>query len=169
MTITRRPVKLNLTITARAGRAHVSYLKKMLPRAHSLLKSRLRELSIALVGDKPMSELHDRFMGQPTTTDVLTFPLDQDSRGRAISGEIILCVPEANRQAKIRGISTRDELLLYAIHGLLHLLGMDDTTHAGYSQMHQLEDRILAKLGIGPVFSAPQRSKTHRIKTPATS
>jgi probable rRNA maturation factor len=163
MITTRRASKLDLTITARAGRTYVSYLKRMLPQAHRLLRSSLRELSLALVGDKQMSELHQRFMNQVGPTDVLTFPLEEGSRGRAISGEIVVCVPHAIREAKARNIPTRDELLLYALHGMLHLAGLDDTTHAGYRKMHMMEDRILTKLGVGPIFSASEPRKTLRI------
>ena len=60
----------------------MSNLKKTLPLAHRLLRSPLRELSIALVGDAQMSELHDRFMKDRSATDVLTFPLEENSRGR---------------------------------------------------------------------------------------
>jgi rRNA maturation RNase YbeY len=153
MTKTRRRPKLDLTITARAGRSYVSFLGKMVPLAHALLRSPLQELSIALVSDRQMSQLHDQFMGQPNPTDVLTFPLDRDGRGRALSGEIVICVPEARRQAKKRVIRPQHELLLYALHGMLHLLGLDDRTDADYRRIHQLEDRILTQLGVGPVFA----------------
>jgi probable rRNA maturation factor len=86
-------------------------------------------------------------------TDVLTFPLESDSRGRYVVGEVILCVPEARRRAKSEGTLVRNELLLYAVHGLLHLCGFDDTTARGFKRMHHTEDQILNELGIGPVFS----------------
>jgi len=168
MTQTRRSTKFDLVVTARAGRSNVPYLRRMLTRAHSLLRSPLQELSIALVNDTEMAQLHARYMGQRATTDVLTFPLDSDSRGRALAGEIILCLPEAARQAKIRGTRTRSELLLYAIHGMLHLLGLDDRTASGYRRMHQLEDRLLTQLGVGPVF-APEMPRSARQGTARSS
>ena len=87
-------------------------------------------------------------------TDVLTFPLDEDAHGDAITGEVYICVPEARRQSKIRRSDIKIELLLYAIHGMLHLLGYDDRTARAYREMHLLEDRILTELGLGPVFFA---------------
>lgn len=48
------------------------------------------------------------------------------------------------------------ELLLYALHGLLHLSGFDDRTDSEFAAMHAREDEILTRLGVGPVFS--QRS-----------
>ena len=159
MTITRRTPKLDLRITARAGRTHLSFLKKMLRRAHALLKSPLGELSIALVADREMAKLHERFMHDSSPTDVLTFPLDENSRGQAASGEIVINVSQALRESRRRGIAIQNELLLYALHGMLHLMGLDDRTEADFDRMHRLEDRILGKLGVGAIFhSASKRA-----------
>lgn len=149
----RRRAKFELTITARAGRKHAAFLKKMLVRAHGLLSSGLSELSLALVGDKEMSALHHRFMQDRSPTDVLTFPLEQDARGRVTCGEVVINISEALRQSRRRGIDVQKELLLYALHGMLHLKGYDDRTDKGFDRMHRLEDRILTKLGVGAVFN----------------
>lgn len=114
---------------------------------------RLGDLSIALVGDRRMSELHQAFMNIADPTDVLTFPLDTDARGRVTSGEVVICVPEARRQARSLKIEPKLEVLLYAIHGMLHLLGYDDLTDLAYAKMHRTEDRILTQLGLGKVFA----------------
>lgn len=114
----------------------------------------LVELSIVLAGDRRMSALHEAFMGVAGPTDVLTFPLESDHRGRATAGEVIICVPEARRQAKLRKIEPRLEVLLYALHGMLHLIGHDDRTDHAFRIMHRTEDAILTELGFGPVFAA---------------
>ena len=143
-------------ITARTGKAVIPFLRKQLLRAHADLVSRkktaLREFSLALVGDRVMSDLHARFMNIAGPTDVLTFPLEQDSRGRTTGGEVIICIPEARRQAKNRGVELRMEVLLYALHGMLHLSGFDDRTERDFRTMHRTEDAILQRLGFSPVF-----------------
>jgi probable rRNA maturation factor len=154
MITTVRKAKFDLTITARAGRTHAAFLNKMLRRAHRLLGSPLRELSIVLVSDAQMSEVHDRFMKDASPTDVLTFPLEENRRGRVNSGEVVINVSEALRQSRRRGIAVQNELLLYALHGMLHLKGMDDRTDSQYRRMHGLEDRILTQLGVGAVFNS---------------
>jgi len=113
-----------------------------------------------------MSELHAQFMGIPGPTDVLTFPLDQDDSGNIVAGEVVVCVPEARRQAKARGTSVERELLLYALHGMLHLCGYDDRTSAAFRAMHAAEDRILTQLGVGPVFN-PARTVARRNRSPS--
>ena len=141
-------------IHARSGADHVPYLRQQLQKVLELSNTPLQELSVVLVGDARMSKLHDEFFGDPETTDVITFPLELDSSGRASSGELYICVPTARRQAKIHAVEVRDELLLYVIHGVLHLDGHDDTTTAGYKRMHKIEDEILMRLGVGAVFAS---------------
>jgi probable rRNA maturation factor len=150
-------VVFKLHVIDETGAGHVAFLRKHLRSAHRILDPSLRELSLALVGDSRMSTLHREFMNIPGPTDVLTFPIDLDRRGRAVSGEIVICVPEARRAAKSHGTSVRHELLLYAIHGMLHLAGFDDRTETGFRKMHRTEDDILTRLGIGRVFAAPAR------------
>jgi probable rRNA maturation factor len=153
-------VSITVTITAETGRAFVPFLREQLRAAHTTLESQtrprrrlpLREMSLALVGDSRMSALHEEFMGIHGPTDVLTFPIDQDARGRVTSGEVVVCVPQARREAKRHTIPVRHELLLYALHGMLHLLGYDDRTARDFQTMHATEDKLLTELGIGPVF-----------------
>jgi probable rRNA maturation factor len=97
--------------------------------------------------------LHEEFMGVAGPTDVLTFELDHDARGRVVAGEVVVCVPYARREARRRGVAVEKELLLYALHGMLHLCGFDDRTDRDFAIMHRREDEILKKLGVGAVFA----------------
>jgi probable rRNA maturation factor len=129
-----------------------SYLRRHLRSAHTILSPSLIDLSLALVGDKKMSALHQQFLGISGPTDVLTFPLELNNKGQPITGEVIICVPEARRRCKENGGELREELLLYALHGLLHLCGFDDRTEREFRRMHRREDEILDQLGVGRVF-----------------
>jgi probable rRNA maturation factor len=129
----------------------------MLKRAIPLVKNAPSEISIALVNDRRMSDLHQQFMNIPGPTDVLTFELDHTPSGRCTSGEIVVCVPEARRRSRDLGHRIEHELLLYALHGVLHLSGYDDRNSAAYRRMHREEDRILSELGVGAIF-APVRN-----------
>jgi probable rRNA maturation factor len=155
--------RFSLFISAVVGKPHVPFLRRHLRAAHRLLRPSLKELSVAIVGDRRMAALHQQFMNIPGPTDVLTFPLDLDARGRPVCGEVVVCLPEARRQAKERKVPVERELLLYALHGLLHLCGYDDRTTGDFRAMHRAEDEILTRLGVGPVFapaagSMPQRA-----------
>lgn len=156
--------KLELVLTAAAGKEYLPALRRYLPKAHEQIKTHLRELSVALVGDATMSRIHKQFLGIEGPTDVMTFPLETDQRGRVVSGEVVVCVPEARRQAKRRKIPVWREVLLYALHGMLHMSGFDDRTEADYRRMHSMEDRILMALGIGATFEANDLSSQVRSK-----
>lgn len=144
---------MKLSITANVGHSLVPTLRRKLKQAIALIAHAPAEISIALVNDKTMSHLHERDLGIPGPTDVLTYELDHDDKtGRCTAGEVIVCVPEAKRQAAERGGSVANEVLLYALHGVLHLAGFDDRTDRRYREMHRMEDHILTKIGIGAVF-----------------
>jgi rRNA maturation RNase YbeY len=149
-----------LTITAAAGAAHVRFLRRELRRAHSMVSPPLEELSVALVCDRTMSDLHLRFMNIAGPTDVLTFPLEHDAKGNVLGGEVIVCVPEARRRCRELGTTLPEELLLYALHGMLHLCGFDDRTDRDFKRMHRMEDDILARLGVGAVFNAGKTDRS---------
>jgi probable rRNA maturation factor len=154
----RAATLLHLSIRASTGKRLVPYLRRHLQAAHAMLKPPLAELSLVLAGDALMSRLHGTYFNLPTPTDVLTFELEHDSRGRVTEGEVIVCVPQAGRQAQR---TLEQEVLLCALHGMLHLCGFDDRTETGFSAMHRAEDRILSRLGVGRVFS-PGRGTDQR-------
>jgi probable rRNA maturation factor len=160
--VSGRATRFQLQIHA-AGAGHaVAFLESHLRRAHRMLKSPLAQLSVGLVNQGKMAALHHRFLGRRGATDVLSFEIDRDRRGRVTAGEVVICVPLARRQAAARGIPLANELLLYALHGMLHLCGFDDRTESAFLAMHAKEDEILTRLGVGPVFrpsppAAPRR------------
>jgi probable rRNA maturation factor len=143
-----------ITFHASTGRSYLPYLRRMLVRALPLVRYCPVDLSVALVGDVRMSALHQQFLNITGPTDVLTFDLEHNARARCISGEIVICVPYAGRTARRMGHDIKHELLLYALHGVLHLSGYDDRTPAAYQRMHRREDQILTRLGVGAVFKA---------------
>ncbi len=109
------------------------------------------EICIAVVGDRQMARMHRRYRHVSGTTDVLTFDMSESSTD-GVEGDVVVCLDEAVRQASVRGHSLRLEVLLYALHGLLHLLGYDDTDPSDAKAMHRREDELLTAAGFGPVF-----------------
>ncbi|MEC8321115.1 MAG: rRNA maturation RNase YbeY, partial [Planctomycetota bacterium] len=107
----------------------------------------IERVSIRIVGDPTMEAAHRRWCDLEGTTDVLTFP-SEDDRGI----DLMLCLDEAARRSRDLEHPVEHELLLYAIHGVLHVLGHDDHDPAAFERMHAEEDRILEAIGVGPVF-----------------
>lgn len=102
------------------------------------------QLSVALVDDPRMAELHLEYMGIEGPTDVLSFPLDDGIPGpEPLIGEVIVSVDTAGREARERGHGHLYELLLYVIHGTLHLLGYDDHQEEDRARMHARQTELL--------------------------
>jgi probable rRNA maturation factor len=155
----RAPTRFTLSIQATVGKSYVPFVRRSIRRAWKLVRRPPTELSVQFTDDRTMSRLHRRFMNVAGPTDVLTFPMDIAPDGRVISGEVVICVPQARRQAKKHEIPVERELLLYALHGLLHLSGFDDRTESDFRRMHALEDDILIQIGVGPAFKPQPRRK----------
>jgi probable rRNA maturation factor len=112
------------------------------------------DLSFALLTDLRIAEVHERYAGIPGPTDVLSFPLDD---GPVFRGEVLLSADTARREAAARGHPPYDEVLLYAVHGVLHLLGHDDHDPADRRRMRRAERRALALLGVPTSFQRRRR------------
>ncbi len=107
-------------------------------------------LTVRLVGDAESRRLHADHFADPTPTDVMTFPDGgpDPATGRLHLGDLAVGVGVARREAAARGRDAGDELTLYILHGLLHLLGYDDVTSAKRRRMWAAQRRLLAAEGI---------------------
>jgi probable rRNA maturation factor len=103
-------------------------------------------ISVAIVDDATIHGLNRQFLEHDYETDVLSFVLE-DSPPR-LEGEIVLSRDTAQRCAVEAGWTADDELLLYVVHGALHLAGYDDHDAADNAKMRAREAAILDRLGI---------------------
>ena len=116
-----------------------------------------RAVSVALVDAEAMSEINARFTGRSEDADVLAFPLDDGAD--ALVGEVVVSASRAVAEAAARGIDPVEELILYVVHGALHLQGYDDHTTADRRKMYARERQVLAALAIGDVRRARKPSR----------
>lgn len=147
------------------------WLDQQVRRAIGLCGVTRAEINLVIVADEEMAQLHEQYTGVAGTTDVLTFNMAESAEGGSPPGsdqvpatleaDLILCLDEARRQTEQRDHEPRHELLLYAIHGLMHLLGEDDHDEDAYQRMHAREDALLQQMGFGPLFD-PDRSIDHK-------
>jgi probable rRNA maturation factor len=103
------------------------------------------DLNIAFVEDDYMTELHVKWMNEPGTTDVLSFPMDMpEEPGQAVTlGDIVISPVVAAAQALTQGHSTEHEIYILATHGLLHILGYDHADKADEKTMFDLQEKIV--------------------------
>jgi probable rRNA maturation factor len=95
--------------------------------------ARLPAVEVTVLGRSAMARVHRDFLGEPGPTDAITFPY----------GEVLICATVAAARGKEFGNTPTRELALYAIHGILHLAGLDDTSPPAARRMHAAQDRIL--------------------------
>ncbi|HVU88262.1 MAG TPA: rRNA maturation RNase YbeY [Pirellulales bacterium] len=117
-------------------------------------------ISVAVVDDPTIHELNRRFLAHDYPTDVLSFVLEESTAG--LEGEIIVSADTAAASAPRYGWPATDELLLYVIHGTLHLVGYNDHEPADIARMRAAEKRYLAQCGLqaqdDSASSRPDRS-----------
>ena len=103
------------------------------------------DLNIAFVEDDYMTELHIKWMDEPGTTDVLSFPMDMpEEPGEAVTlGDIVISPVVAAAQAITQGHSTEHEIFILATHGLLHIIGYDHADTADEKIMFELQEKIV--------------------------
>lgn len=106
-------------------------------------------VTLAFVSDRMMRELNRRWRGKTGTTDVLSFPAEQDdfekSEGESL-GDVVISIDQATRQAMENKLALDDEIAQLILHGLIHLCGFDHATDNG--EMNRLELRLRRKLSI---------------------
>ncbi len=100
-------------------------------------------VGVAFVDDEQMTAFHSDFLQKSSTTDVLSFAHsddDLDDEDADYCGDVIVCTDQAARQARDLGIPYHAELVVLALHGVLHLLGYDHTCDGG--DMTRLEEAL---------------------------
>ncbi len=107
-------------------------------------------VSIILVDEERMSQLHVEWMDESGPTDVLSFPMDEleipedgEHAMPGLLGDIALCPAFAERQAKENGQSLDEELALLLTHGILHCLGYDHAEPDEHALMFGLQAKLL--------------------------
>ncbi|MGH9532768.1 MAG: rRNA maturation RNase YbeY [Terriglobales bacterium] len=100
------------------------------------------EVNVLIAGSAEMRRLNRTFRGKDRATDVLSFPASQNGGG----GEVAVSAAMAASSASLLGHSTRKELEILILHGLLHLAGYDHEGDRG--QMARQESRLRRALGL---------------------
>jgi probable rRNA maturation factor len=103
------------------------------------------KLSIAFVDNNEIKKLNKKYFDSDDVTDVIAFPLDNHKN--ALNGEIVISVETAVDTAVKENVDVEGEIVLYVVHGLLHLLGYSDVNREDAIIMHEKESKILKALG----------------------
>lgn len=122
--------------------------------SEKLLKKTVKEVFLILnesfdIGVKFACEdcikgLNREYRGKDEATNVLSFNTDEDSK----SGDIVICESVVEKESKKLNYNVADLIILYFIHGILHLAGFDHINRKDRDKMEKTEQLILNKLGV---------------------
>jgi probable rRNA maturation factor len=145
----RKRPRINIEI---ANRQHRRIVRKSILRAiRAVLTSRHwsdAEISVAIVDRWTIRQLNAEYLQHDYATDVLSFLFQRSPKTRRLVGEIVVCAEVAAQVAARQKWKWHDELLLYVVHGTLHLVGYNDKTTMQLRRMQAAEQKILCELGI---------------------
>ena len=149
----------------------VTDLKRMIAAAVDATGVETAEISLAIVDDEEIAQLHEVWLGIPGPTDVITFDLSppaslaRSTRSTDLSlhlaGEIVASGEMAIHEAKRYHWQPEHELAYYLVHGLLHLCGYDDHSPAERRAMRRRERQVMEDIGLPP----PPRRLPRRVAT----
>jgi len=129
--------------------------------------AQLAAVDLAVVDESAMAELNRRYLGHAGATDVISFDLS-DASQRGIAAQLVVCGDVAACQGPLHGLTPAEELMLYVVHGLLHLMGYDDQSVRGAARMRARQDEILAEF-VKPLTPRGKAAGTSPPKAPAST
>jgi probable rRNA maturation factor len=132
--------RVAVTNRQRRLKINTGLLAKITDRAIELIGDERLQLGIVLVNDAAMAKLNAKYHDTPGATDILSFDYGDEQ------GELIISVEHAVAQAKRYRTTPARELILYVVHGILHLHGYNDLTPPQCRRMRAAERRLLLYL-----------------------
>ena len=106
------------------------------------------ELTVSLVGEEQMRQLNRTWRNIDAPTDVLSFPMLEEGFDDNLLGDVVICLPVAEKQAKEYGHGLSRELAFLAVHGILHLLGRDHENDIEREMMEREQEALLDSMGL---------------------
>ncbi len=103
-------------------------------------------IGVLITDDETIHEINAKHLSHDYPTDVISFGYTQSDD--LVEGELVASWDTAKREAVEYGWSALDELLLYVVHGTLHICGMDDQNEKDAKMMRIAERDVMQLLGI---------------------
>jgi probable rRNA maturation factor len=135
--------RIDISIADRSVRVSKDLLADLVRFVAKKEKFRVGRIDLAIVPRREISGLNRRYLRHSGATDVLSFDLS-DATTPGLSGQLVVCAEVAREQARFHGLKPAEELLIYVIHGMLHLAGYDDQAIRPAAVMHARQDELLS-------------------------
>lgn len=141
-------MKIDVINKQKALKISAPQVKKLVKAVLALENVSCDEVAIHFVDTKTITSIHGEFFNDPTPTDCISFPIDDESPscGYRMLGEVFVCPQTAIEYASKHGSDPLEETTLYIVHGLLHLIGYDDIDPKDRKAMRAAEQRLMQKI-----------------------
>ena len=123
------------------GKSALKYTDK---KNHKLIKH--LSFTVLITNNKEIQNLNKKFRSKNKPTDVLSFPSNTINKEKIYLGDIAISHEKAIEQSHKKRLSAKDEILMLAIHGYLHLLGYDHKKKKDSKKMFDAQNKILIEL-----------------------
>lgn len=100
-------------------------------------------VEVVYVGEEEIVRINQEHLDRDYVTDIITFRYDDANKKHDIEGTMFCCAPRIVEQANEFGESPTREFMRIYIHGLLHLIGYEDTSEELKKKMTSKEDTYL--------------------------
>lgn len=142
------PSKVRVINLHRAYNLNERYAQNLAAKILKIInRERSAELELIFLDDKSIRKFNKKYKLENRATDVLSFKIDRRDFGQKLFlGEIMISLDTAFKNSKLYGTGFAHEIVLYIIHGILHLFGYDDERAADSRKMVKKQNRILDKL-----------------------
>jgi len=147
---------VNLENQNKKRRIDLSKIKKVAALTLKSLSESNAEINVIIVSNQKIRVLNRKYFKRDRSTDVIAFPSGEDNfkkkgkskkeKVRKFLGDIAISSDKAVSNAKVYETRFIEEMALYAIHGILHLLGYEDGTRKDRDLMRKREDELLQKV-----------------------
>ena len=107
------------------------------------------EVTLVLTDDDEMRVLNRTWRGKDSSTNVLSFPYEDEP----LMGDIVFCPSVILREARAQGKTVQAHMAHLVVHGMLHLMGYDHLNDRDAKEMESLETEILADLGFADPYA----------------
>lgn len=115
---------------------------KVMSKLLRLIKKPQGEVSLVFATNIYIKKLNKKYLGINKPTDVLSFPMYEDT----LLGDIVISLDEATKNAKKRGVKIMDEIKMLLTHGILHLVEEDHSTLRQFKKMKLKEFELLKEV-----------------------
>lgn len=152
---------VSCTNTQHLFAVHYEEVEALVASTLSFMQVDCDEVSIHFVSKDDIAKLHEEYFDDPSPTDCITFPIDSqdDDTGYKVLGDVFVCPEVAYEYSQAYLTSFDEEVSLYIVHGLLHLLGFDDIEEDDRDMMRKQEKECLDHLKERNLLLSVERPK----------